>query len=79
MRTAVTDDRAMVPDMANYSEIEAPDDDAEGRVLDTLANGMPYAFVVATSIEPLNLRVASGYDVGTIRALLEQTLRALPE
>jgi hypothetical protein len=63
---------------ADYTETVAPDDDAEGRVLETLANGMPYAFVVATELEPLNLRVASGNDVDTIRALLGQTLRALP-
>ncbi len=64
--------------MAEYSEIEAPHGDAEGRVLDTLANGMPYAFVVVISLEPLSLRVGSGHDVGTIRALLEQTLKVLP-
>lgn len=63
---------------ADYTETEAPDNDAEGRVLETLAEGMPYAFVVATSIEPLNLRVATGNDTGTVRALLGQTLRALP-
>lgn len=65
--------------MTEYSEIETPEDDAEGRILETLANGMPYAFVVATTIEPdLNIRVGSGHGVGTIRALLGQTLRALP-
>ncbi len=37
--------------MVNYSEIEADEGDAEGRVLESLANGMPYAFVVATSLE----------------------------
>jgi hypothetical protein len=63
---------------AEYTETEAPENDAEGRVLETLAEGMPYAFVVATSVEPLNLRVASQNDVGTIRALLGQTIRALP-
>lgn len=78
-RSTVIVDRGTLLFMAEYSEIIADDNDAEGRVLDTLANGMPYAFVVATSLEPLNLRVASGYEVGTIRALLEQTLKALPE
>lgn len=63
---------------ADYTETVAPEGDAEGRVLETLAEGMPYAFVVATDLEPLNLRVASGNDVDTIRALLGQTLRALP-
>lgn len=63
---------------ADYTETMADPDDAEGRVLETFANGMPYAFVVATSIDPLNLRVASGHETGTIRALLGQTLRALP-
>jgi hypothetical protein len=63
---------------ADYSETEADPGDAEGKVLETLADGMPYAFVTATSLEPLNLRVASGHDADTIRALLTQTLRALP-
>lgn len=61
-----------------YSEVEGNTDDAESVVLNALAGGMPYAFVVATELEPLNLRVASGYGAGTIRALLTQTLRALP-
>lgn len=65
--------------MIDYSEIIADDDDAEGKVLESLANRMPYAFVVATSLEPLKLRVASGHDTGVIRALLTQTLNALPE
>lgn len=64
--------------MTEYTETEADPNDAEGRVLETLANGMPYAFVVATELEPLNLRVASQHDLGTLRALLVQTLRALP-
>lgn len=65
--------------MTEYTETLADPDDAEGRVLDTLADGMPYAFVVATDLEPLNLRVATGAgDVGLVRALLGQTLRALP-
>lgn len=65
--------------MTEYIETEADPDDAEGRVLETLANGMPYAFVVATAIDPdLNLRVASGHGMGTVRALLVQTLRSLP-
>jgi hypothetical protein len=64
--------------MADYTEVDAPEGDAEGRVLETLANGMPYAFVVATSLDPLNLRVGSPYGVETLRALLTQTLRALP-
>jgi hypothetical protein len=58
-----------------YTEIEG---DTEGRVLEMLAERMPYAFVVATSLEPLNIRVASHNDVEVIRALLTQTLHALP-
>lgn len=61
-----------------YTETEAAPDDAEGVVLDALAKGQPHAFVVATSIEPLALRVATGYDTGTVRALLGQTMRHLP-
>jgi hypothetical protein len=59
-----------------YSEVEG--DDSEGRVLDALAGGMPHAFVVATSLEPLDLRVASNHGTEVIRSLLNQTLRALP-
>lgn len=62
-----------------YTETEGEPDSAEGRILDALANGMPYAFITATSLDPLNLRVASElHDVETLRALLLQTLRALP-
>lgn len=61
-----------------YTETEGTDE-AEGRILYVLADGQPYAFVVATSLEPLNIRVASELqDVDTLRALLVQTLRALP-
>lgn len=61
-----------------YIETEGTDD-AEGKILHMLANGMPYAFVMATSLDPLNLRVASEIqDVDSLRALLVQTLRALP-
>lgn len=63
----------------DYTETIADEGDAEGKALDAFANGMPYAFVVATSIEPLHLRVGSQVDVATIRALLVATLKALPE
>ena len=62
----------------DYSETRAEPDDVESKILDALADGMPYAFVVATSIDPLNLRVATAHDAGVIRALLEKTLAALP-
>jgi hypothetical protein len=63
----------------HYSETVADPEDAEGLVLGALARGMPYVFIVATELEPLKLRVAAQNDVGTIRALLNQTLRALPK
>lgn len=62
--------------MTDYSEIEG--EDAEGDVLSALAKDQPYAFVVATELEPLNLRVASNHHNETIRALLVQTVKALP-
>lgn len=62
-----------------YTETEAEPDDVEGKVLEALADGAPYAFVVATSLKPLEIRIASGNGPDVIRALLEQTLRALPE
>lgn len=57
-----------------YSEVEG---DAENVVLDALAGGMPYAFVVATSLDPLDLRAATNHGTEIVRALLNQTLRAL--
>jgi hypothetical protein len=63
----------------NYQETEANEDDPEGRILYALAKGQPYAFITAVTMDPLNLRVASELpDVDTLRALLVQTLRALP-
>lgn len=63
----------------DYRETEAPEGDPEGRMLYALANGQPYAFVVATTLDPLHLRVASEIqDVSELRALLVHTLRALP-
>lgn len=69
----------MTDENVNYSEIEAEPGDKEGAILEMFAGGMPYAFVVATSLEPLELRLASGHGVGVIRALLKQTLRVLPD
>lgn len=61
-----------------YTETEGTDE-SEGKILNVLSDGMPYAFITATSLDPLNLRVASELpDVETLRALLVQTLRALP-
>lgn len=66
-------------DEIKYTETEAPENDPEGRILNTLADGMPYAFVVATTLEPLNIRVSSELPgLQSLRALLVQTLRALP-
>lgn len=64
---------------AEYKETEAEPDDAESTVLDALAGGKPYAFVVATSLEPLDLRAVTNHDGDTLHALLNQTLRALPD
>ena len=66
--------------MTEYTEVQGDDDDPEGKILAVLANHMPYAFIVATEINPdLNLRVASVLpDEATLRGLLTKTLRALP-
>jgi hypothetical protein len=63
--------------MVDYTETEG-EDLTEGMVLNALAKGNPYAFIMATSLDPLQLRVASELEVDTLRALLVQTLRALP-
>lgn len=63
---------------AEYTETEG-DDLTEGMVLNALAKGQPYAFVVVTSLDPMDLRVASELSgVETLRALLSKTLGALP-
>jgi hypothetical protein len=66
--------------MTEYSEVQGDDDSAEAKILATLADHMPYAFVVVTAIDPdIMLRVAtSAPDEDTLRGLLTKTLRALP-
>lgn len=66
--------------MTEYSETIGDDDDSEGKILAILANGMPYAFIVAKEINPeLVLQVSSTLpDEETLRGLLSKTLRALP-
>lgn len=64
--------------MAEYKETVTDDDDPEALVLDALAKGQPYVFVVAKTLDPLDLRVATGHDLDVVRALLNQTIRALP-
>jgi hypothetical protein len=68
----------------DYSETIAPEGDAEGRVLESLANGEPYVFIVTTIEDDgsLSLRVAVGGGLGspsTIRSILAKTMAALPE
>ena len=64
--------------MPDYKETVASPDDAESTVLEALAGGMPYAYVTATSLDPLDLRVATNHGTEIVRALLNQTLWALP-
>lgn len=65
--------------MVDYSQVDMPEHDPEGRVLDALAGNMPYVFVVATSLDPLELRAQTGLDLETMRVLLIQALKALPD
>jgi len=62
-----------------YIEKEGVLDDPEGRVLDALADGMPYAFLVVTTLDPLNLRLATNHEAGIVRAMLTRTLEAMPD
>lgn len=65
--------------MTEYTETEADPDDAEGKILEAMAGGMPYAFLVATQISPdIILRVAANHDGDTLKGLLSKTLQALP-
>ncbi|GAA2696372.1 hypothetical protein [Actinoplanes palleronii] len=70
--------------MTEYKESKAPDGDARLDMLDHLANGEPWAFIVAKDLpgDEFNLAVEVGggiRDAATVRALLTKTLRALPE
>lgn len=64
-----------------YRETEAPPDDAEGRVLNALASGEMYVFIVAT-IDPeddsIGLRIASEHGPDVIKGLLRKTLASMP-
>jgi hypothetical protein len=66
--------------VVEYVETQAPDDDVEGKVLASLANDEPYAFVVCTMGDngELNLRIASGNSVETIKSILRKALEAMP-
>lgn len=64
--------------MTEYTETQADEDDTEGMVLAALSLGQPYAFVVAKTLDPLDIKVAASHDVDVLRPLLNKTLRALP-
>lgn len=64
--------------MSKYTEVEGKPNDPEGLVLEALADGMPYAFIVATELAPLKITLSSQYGPDVVRALLQQTLKALP-
>lgn len=66
--------------MTEYTEVHGEDDDSEGKILSVLANHMPYAFIVARTINPeIMLQVSSTLpDEKTLRSLLEKILWALP-
>ncbi len=71
--------------MAEYTETDLDSTDVENVVLEALAGGNPFAFLV-TRIDretgDLDMRIATGGgipDVRTLRNMLEKALRAIPE
>jgi hypothetical protein len=67
----------------DYKETEVDGSDLENRVLETLAEGHPFVFIVANvdTEGHIDLRVATGGgipDTETIKNLLHKTLAALP-
>lgn len=71
--------------MTEYQETEVDETDTETKVLEALADGQPFVFIVVKDIpeDPngFNLRVGVGGGVSrpdTIKAILEKTLEALP-
>lgn len=72
--------------MTEYRETETDESDVETKVLEALADGQPFVFIVVEDIpeDPngFNLRVDIGGGVRTsnaARGILQKTLEALPE
>jgi hypothetical protein len=67
--------------VTEYSEVDAPPDDVEARVLSALAGGEMYVFIVAV-IDPedggISLRVGSEHGADVIKGLLRKTLASMP-
>jgi len=66
-----------------YKETEIPEGDTRNEVLETLAGGHPWVFVICEIDDEggLNLKCETGggvRDAATVRSLLEKTLAALP-
>lgn len=68
--------------MTEYKETQVPDGDTRNDVLELLASGKPWAFIIAGGKgKDLDLSVEVGggiADAATLRNLLDKTLRALP-
>lgn len=70
---------------AEYSETEVEPGDTRGDILETMARGNPFAFIVATDSpgvpDGFNITVEVGGGIAdnqTLRRLLEKSLEALP-
>lgn len=66
-----------------YKETQVPEGDARSDMLDHLADGNPWAMIIAINApgEAFDLKVEVGggiADSDTLRALLTKTLAALP-
>ena len=69
--------------MIEYKETEAPQGDTRSEILETLAGGHPHVMITCRIDDEgaIDLKVDTGggvRDAGTVRALLEKTLAALP-
>lgn len=68
--------------MTKYTETQVPAGDTKNDILETLAGGQPWAFIVAGGEgTDLDLKVETGggiRDTALLRALLEKTLAAMP-
>lgn len=69
---------------AQYSETQLSDDDASGKVLDALADGLPYVLITVKILPDgqldLAVQVGNGIaDVETVRNVVSKVLRNLPD
>ena len=68
---------------AQYQETQLSDDDTSGKVLDAIADGLPYVLITVKILPDgqldLGVQVGNGItDVDTLRSVVSKVLKNLP-